>query len=79
MLVPYDALLQLPNDTLDNLIREYLLTQVEDGGFDSLGDMSAAVAQCRAALKRGELVVEYAEEQESIAIRQRQHTAPGTY
>lgn len=38
MLIPYESLLQLPKETLDNLIKEYLLSQVEDGSFDALGD-----------------------------------------
>lgn len=73
MLIPYSALQQLPADTLDNLIKEYLFTQVEDGGFDGLsGDsLASAIQRCRAALKSGELVVEYGEEEESIAIRSR--------
>ncbi|MFQ6372583.1 YheU family protein [Shewanella sp. YIC-542] len=74
MLVPYDALLQLPATTLDNLIREYLLSQVEDGSFGELDAkaVQAASARCRLALKSGELVVEYREEDDSVAIRQRQ-------
>ncbi|MGI2259187.1 YheU family protein [Shewanella sp. GXUN23E] len=73
MLIPYSALQQLPADTLNNLIREYLLTQVEDGGFDALSDdmLQTAIARCRDALRKGELVVEYGEEDESIAIRSR--------
>ncbi|MCL1039288.1 YheU family protein [Shewanella submarina] len=73
MLIPYNSLLELPEETLNNLIREYLFTQVEDGGFDTLsGDsLKHAMSRCRDALKRGELVVEYGEEDESIAIRNR--------
>ncbi|QYJ74760.1 YheU family protein [Shewanella sp. FJAT-52076] len=71
MLIPYDALSQLPADTLNNLIREYLLTQVEDGGFDSLGEghLDEAIARCKVLLKRGELVVEYSEDNDSVGIR----------
>ncbi|QLE86868.1 YheU family protein [Shewanella sp. Scap07] len=71
MLVPFDALQQLPKTTLDNMVKEYLLTQLEDGSFASLDEtaLQQAIAQCMLALKRGELVVEYSEEQESIAIR----------
>ncbi|MCL2918391.1 YheU family protein [Shewanella litorisediminis] len=71
MLIPYDALIQLPADTLKNLIREYLLTQVEDGGFDSLGEthLEDAIARCKDMLKRGELVVEYSEDNDSVGIR----------
>ncbi|ABK49622.1 MULTISPECIES: YheU family protein [Shewanella] len=71
MLIPYDALLQLPKETLANLIREYLLGQVEDGSFTSLDEqeLSAAIAQCQQALKQGKLVLEYSEDDESFAIR----------
>ncbi|QYJ70735.1 YheU family protein [Shewanella sp. FJAT-51649] len=71
MLIPYDALLQLPKETLTNLIREYLLGQVEDGSFTSLDEqeLSAAIAQCQQALKQGKLVLEYSEDDESFAIR----------
>ena len=76
MLVPYQALLQLPGDTLDNLIKEFLFAQTEDGSFDSLDDgaLTLAIKQCRQALARNELIVEYSEEDESIAIRHRQNT-----
>lgn len=71
MLIPYDALLQLPKETLANLIREYLLGQVEDGSFTSLDEqeLSATIAQCQQALKQGKLVLEYSEDDESFAIR----------
>lgn len=71
MLIPYDALLQLPKETLANLIREYLLGQVEDGSFTSLDEqeLSAAIAQCQQSLKQGKLVLEYSEDDESFAIR----------
>ncbi|ASF15634.1 YheU family protein [Shewanella xiamenensis] len=71
MLIPYDALLQLPKETLVNLIREYLLGQVEDGSFTSLDEqeLSGAIVQCQQALKQGKLVLEYSEEDESFAIR----------
>ncbi|BDA62118.1 YheU family protein [Shewanella xiamenensis] len=71
MLIPYDALLQLPKETLVNLLREYLLGQVEDGSFTSLDEqeLSGAIVQCQQALKQGKLVLEYSEEDESFAIR----------
>lgn len=71
MLIPYDALLELPKETLVNLIREYLLGQVEDGSFTSLDEqeLSGAIVQCQQALKQGKLVLEYSEEDESFAIR----------
>ena len=33
MIIPYETLLGLDAETLNNLIKEHLLTQVEDGGF----------------------------------------------
>ncbi|GIU48855.1 MULTISPECIES: YheU family protein [Shewanella] len=71
MLIPYEALLQLPQETLNNLIKEYLLTQVEDGSFGQLDDhqIEAAIEKCKQSLKQGELKVEFSEEDESIAIR----------
>ncbi len=74
MLVPFEALQTLPKETLDNLIREYLFSQVEDGSFVELGDESnqQATAKCMMMLKKKELLVEYSEEDESIAIRSRE-------
>ncbi|WP_025820837.1 YheU family protein [Shewanella marina] len=71
MQIPYEALTQLPNETLENMIKEYLFSQVEDGGFDALnGDrLTQAIAQCKQALQRKELLVEYSEDDQSIAIR----------
>ncbi|MCG9697528.1 YheU family protein [Shewanella sp. Isolate11] len=76
MLVPYEALQQLAAETLNNLIKEYLLTQMEDGSFATLDDkaLSNAIAQCQRALARGELLVEYSEDDESIAIRHKDNT-----
>lgn len=74
MLVPYESLTQLPSETFDNLIKEYLISQVEDGSFSGDGEhsMDRAIVQCRAALKQGSLVVEYNEEEESIGIRRKE-------
>lgn len=74
MLIPYESLLQLPKETLDNLIKEFLLSQVEDGSFDTLGDeaLEQAIGKCRLALKNGHLLVEFGEDDESIAIRSRE-------
>ncbi|MCZ4338943.1 YheU family protein [Shewanella colwelliana] len=76
MLVPYESLLQLPSETLDRLIKEFLLTQTEDGSFAALDDQAVtnAIAKCRAALARNDLVVEYSEDDESIAIRSKENT-----
>jgi len=74
MLVPYDALQQLPIETLESLIKEYLFSQVEDGSFSDTDDetLKLAIVKCKLALKQGGLVVEYSEDDESIAIRQRE-------
>lgn len=71
MLIPYEALLQLPQETLANLIREYLFGQVEDGSFASLDEqeLAQAIVQCQQALKQGKLKLEYSEDDESFAIR----------
>lgn len=77
MLIPFDALSSLPEATLNNVIKEYLFSQVEDGGFDALGEHSleTAIIQCKQALKQGQLMVEYSEEDESIAIRRKDDIA----
>ncbi|MEZ9822802.1 YheU family protein [Shewanella sp. 10N.286.45.A1] len=74
MLVPYESLKQLPAETLENLIKEFLIGQLEDGSFSSTGEdsMQTAIAVCHKALSHGELVVEFSEEQESIAIRRKE-------
>ncbi|NRB25781.1 YheU family protein [Shewanella sp.] len=75
MLVPYDALLQLPNATMDNLIKEYLLTQVEDGSFSDTDEQvyTSAIERCKQLLKQEVLVVEFSEDDESIAIKHKEH------
>ena len=74
MLVPYDSLVQLPTETFEALIKEYLFAQLEDGSFSNTDEegLQRAIAQCKQALKQGVLVVEYSEDDESIAIRQRE-------
>ncbi|GIU06084.1 MULTISPECIES: YheU family protein [unclassified Shewanella] len=74
MLVPYESLSQLSSETFDNLIKEYLISQVEDGSFSGDGEhsMDRAIIQCKTALKQGLLVVEYNEEEESIGIRRKE-------
>lgn len=71
MIIPYSALHSLEGETLNNLIKEYLLTQVEDGSFSELDSQQLfnMIKQCKQALKQAELVVEYSEEDESVAIR----------
>jgi uncharacterized protein len=80
MLVPYQALQGLPSETLENLIKEYLFAQIEDGSFGQLQDdaLSHAINQCHQALKAGELVVEYSEDDDSIAIRHKNHLLSGS-
>ncbi|MCJ8304959.1 YheU family protein [Shewanella sp.] len=75
MLVPYDALLQLPSATMDNLIKEYLLTQVEDGSFSDTDEQVyiSAIERCKQLLKQEVLVVEFSEDDESIAIKHKEH------
>lgn len=78
MLIDYPTLLaQLPRETLDNLIREHLLANVGDEQFDTVDaqGLSQAIEQGHAALRRGDWVVEFAEESESIAIRPREAIA----
>ena len=74
MLVPYESLSQLSSETFDSLIKEYLISQIEDGSFSGDGQhsMEMAIVQCKAALKQGILVVEYSEEEESIGIRRKE-------
>ncbi len=74
MLVPYESLSQLSSETFDNLIKEYLISQVEDGSFSGDGEhsMDRAIIQCKTALKQGLLVVEYNEEEQSIGIRRKE-------
>jgi len=75
MLVPYEALLSLPQETLQRMIKEYLFSQLEDGSFSDADEQQLirAMEQCKLALKKGDLVVEYSEDDDSIAIRQREH------
>ncbi|QBF82372.1 YheU family protein [Shewanella maritima] len=81
MIVPYEALITLPSDTVSQLIKEYLLSQFEDGSFADLdsSQFDAAISACKQKLKQGELVVEYSEDDESIAIRQREHIQPTAF
>ncbi|MGL6013329.1 MAG: YheU family protein [Shewanella oncorhynchi] len=77
MLIPYETLLQLPKETLANVIREYLFGQVEDGSFASLDEqeLAQAIIQCQQALKQGKLKLEYSEDDESFAIRSAEQIA----
>ena len=71
MLIPFETIKTLPQETVNNLIYEYLLTKVDDINFESLDSnaIDAAINQCKKALESGLLMVEYGEEDESISIR----------
>ncbi|MBM7070827.1 hypothetical protein SOPP22_03725 [Shewanella sp. OPT22] len=71
MIIPYESLTSLPKETLDNLIKDYLFSQVEDGSFTTMdGDhLKKALLQCHDMLKKGTLIVEYSENDESIGVR----------
>lgn len=71
MLISFESLQELPQETLNNLIREYLLTQVEDLNFERLdiSSIDEAILRCKQALKSGTLLVEYGEQDQSIAIK----------
>ncbi|NRD75347.1 YheU family protein [Shewanella sp. VB17] len=77
MLIPYESLEQLTPDTFETLIKEYLFTQLEDGSFSDTDEdgLKIAITQCKQALKQGILIVEYSEDDDSIAIRQRENVA----
>ncbi len=80
MLIDYPTLRQaLAPDTLDNLVREFLIRQIGDEGFDQVdpAQLAEGMAKVHKALQVGDLVVEYSEEDESVAIRPREEVAPG--
>lgn len=66
MLIPPEA---LSSTALEGLIREFILSH-SDGGEELLLS-TAAIASVKAGLKRGELVISYAEHNDSAAIRLR--------
>ena len=75
MLIDYATLKSaLDPDTLNNLCREFLIRQIGDEGFDHTDSAGLAdgIAKVQHALARGELVVEYSEAEESVAIRRRE-------
>lgn len=77
MLIPYESLEQLTTETFETLIKEYLFTQLEDGSFSNTDEdgLKTAIIQCKQALEQGILVVEFSEDDDSIAIRQRENVA----
>lgn len=66
MLIPPEA---LSSAALDGLIGEFILSH-GDGSEEQLIS-AAAIAAVKAGLKRGELVISYAEHNDSAAIRLR--------
>ncbi|QIZ77842.1 YheU family protein [Ferrimonas lipolytica] len=78
MLIDYATLVSaIDADTIDNLLREFLLTQVSDEGFEQTDaeGLSRAITAARSALARAELVVEFSEEDESITVRRAEDIA----
>ncbi|GLS83353.1 YheU family protein [Paraferrimonas haliotis] len=74
MLIPYESLQALDPDTLENLIKEFIYRQVEDLNISQLDDakMTEAIALCKRRLAKGELMVEYSEDDESVAIKDKE-------
>ncbi|MBQ1782722.1 MAG: YheU family protein [Gammaproteobacteria bacterium] len=66
MLIPYQ---ELSTEALRGLISQFLLAEASDDLAQV--DCDHHAAQVMAALKRGELVISYSEENESAAIRYR--------
>ena len=64
MIIPHNA---LQKDTLENLIKEYVLREGTDYGVDEV-PLSRKVAQIMAQLDSGKLVVTYSEEYETCSI-----------
>ena len=64
MIIPHT---QLSADTLDNLIREFVLREGTDYG-DIEVSLDTKVNQVREQLKQGKLVITYSEEYESVDI-----------
>jgi uncharacterized protein YheU (UPF0270 family) len=64
LIVPYQ---ELAPETLTAVIKEYILSQLEDYQLES-ADMAQWVAQVRSKLHSGEAVVEWSEEHETVTI-----------
>ncbi|WP_163934776.1 YheU family protein [Paraferrimonas sp. SM1919] len=75
MLIPFDELQQLDKATLELLIKEHLYSQIEDGSLATFTaeNIQGAIARTLDLLKKGELVVEYSEENETIAIKNKDY------
>tara|TARA_B100001094_G_scaffold333086_2_gene408469 strand:+ start:1495 stop:1719 length:225 start_codon:yes stop_codon:yes gene_type:complete len=68
MLIPYQELSQ---EALHNLIEAFLVMQIEDGNLESRTTqyIQSAHAEVLQRIKRGHLIIEYAEEHNSVMIR----------
>lgn len=64
MIVPWQ---ELAPETLQNVIREYVLSKLEDYQMEST-QMESWIEQVYQKLKSGEAVVEWSEEHESVTI-----------
>lgn len=64
MIIPYDA---LAKDTLDNLIKEFILREGTDYG-ELEYSTDDKIAQIRQQLKSGEVVIVFSELHESVNI-----------
>jgi Uncharacterized protein conserved in bacteria len=64
MLIPWQS---IEPDTLDNLIEYFVLREGTDYGEQEV-PLATKVAQVRSQLERGEALLEYSEEHESVTI-----------
>ncbi|WMS86726.1 YheU family protein [Pleionea litopenaei] len=64
MIIPWQ---ELDPDTLDNVIREYVLSKLEDYQMEST-QMSEWINQVKSQLRSGEAVIEWSEANESVTI-----------
>lgn len=65
MIIPWQ---QIAPDTLDNLIREFVLREGTDYGEEEIS-LDEKIAQIRQSLASGEAVVVYSELHESVDIQ----------
>lgn len=72
MIIPVD---QLNPDTLNQVIREYLMRQGEDWGLAE-GSLDEAVQHAREALVKGTMVLCWDEAEESLSILAKEDVGP---